>query len=206
MTNYLTEPSLETYDVRDSVLADFWVSCQPNSAADKLGFDTLKKLRQVPYGVYLAFEQGRNCPPMVLAWREEPDVDLANYEDVGYELHAVGQPGHRAEPAPEPVACFHEPIDAFIVEAAARIDQRAAELPQRLGTLLVQGGQLTNPTQILINAMVYEVATKIIERIEEHMLLRPAIFEDESGRFLGLGDDLAPGLTAAWAAWRARNR
>jgi hypothetical protein len=204
MTNYLTEPAISR-NVLEDVLADFWVSCQPSPVMDKLGWDTLKKLRQVPYGVYLAFEQGRNCPPMVLAWRDEPDKDLANYDDVGYELHAVGQPGHRAEPAPELVALFHDPIDAFIVEMAKRIDERAASHQERPGALLVQSGQLTNVTQILINAAVYEVAGRIIERIEQHMLLRAGVYDDD-GRLLGLGPDLAPGLSGAWQHWRARNR
>lgn len=205
MTDYLNQPSVPDafgYDMVDMLMTEAWLHCQPSSAADQLGWDTLQKLRVVPYGLYLNFEQGRNIPPMVLAWREQPDLDLANYDDVGYELHAVAYPGHREEPAPEPVARFHEPVDAFIVELAERIDQAVEETPQRQGTLLVQHGKITTARQILTNAAVLEVAGFILARIAEHMVLRPAVYDEDNGELLGLGDDIAPGLASSWRNFR----
>lgn len=201
--SYLSQPSIPAsfgYDIQEAVIVDAWLTCQPSPVPDQLGWDTVKKLRMVSYGLYLAFEQGRNTPPMVLAWRDQPDVDLANHVEVGYELHAAGQPGHRDGPVPEPIARFHDPIDAFVVAMAAKIDEQVAKHPQRPGTLLVQYGKLTYPAQILINAAMLEVAALILDRIEQHMVLRPTVFAGDS-QFLGLGDDVAPGLVAGWQRW-----
>jgi hypothetical protein len=198
--NYLTEPALPNafgFDVRKTVLDEFWASCRPHPVMSERGWDTVKRLRSVPYGIYLAFEQGGNCPPMVLAWREQPDKDLANPDDVGYELHGVSQPGHRDGPVPELVARFHDPIDAFIVDLARRVDDGAAEVLRRAGTLRVQSGELTAAYQVLVNAASLEVVDFIAERIEQHMVLRPVAFEDAVQE--GLGEDLAPGLADAWA-------
>lgn len=205
MTDYLSQPSVPdapSYGMVDTLMVEAWLCCQPSSAADQMGWDTLQKLRVVPYGLYLNFEQGRNIPPMVLAWREQPDLNLADHDDVGYELHAAAYPGHREQPAPELIARFHEPVDAFIVGTAKRIDRMVREMPQRKGTLLVQQGKITTAAQILTHAAALEVAGFILARIEQHMVLRPEVHDDDSGELLGLGDDIAPGLAEAWKNYR----
>jgi hypothetical protein len=205
MTDYLTAPSHpDAYDDDDMLgilMLECWMYCQHQSSMDQLGWDTLQRLRGVAYGLYLAFEQGRNITPMVLAWREQPTIDLANYDEVGYELHAVAYPGHREEPAPELIARFHAPIDAFIYGLAGRIDAsllRIAPAAAEVGVDPVLG------PRAVVTAGAYQVAGFILEQIEQHMVLRPAIHDEESGRQLGLGDDLAPGLFAAWKDYLAR--
>jgi hypothetical protein len=164
MTDYLTEPSHpDAPDELNTLMIECWMYCQHQSSMDQLGWDTLERLRGVAYGIYLAFEQGRNIPPMMLAWREHPTIDLANYDDVGYELHAVAYPGHREEPAPEL-------IDAFIYGLAGRIDaslQRIAPAAEALGVDPVLG------PRAVVTAGAYQVAGFILEQIEQRMVLRP---------------------------------
>jgi hypothetical protein len=83
------------------------------------------------------------------------------------------------------------------VDLARRVDDGAAEVLRRAGTLRVQSGELTAAYQVLVNAASLEVVDFIAERIEQHMVLRPVAFEDAVQE--GLGEDLAPGLADAWA-------
>lgn len=203
--NYLTEPvhpDPGRAASQQELLVEMWLHCQHQESAVRMGWDHLQQLRGVAYGLYLAFEQGRNINDCALAWRTEPCLNLADYEQVGYELHAVTYPGHRDEPAPRPIAEFHAPIDEFTQGLAAKLDELTGQLAQdplplfqvRPGTL-----QVLQAPAVLYTQIAYQLATVIAERIERHMVLRAAVYDDDE--LVGWGPDLAPGLTVAWQAY-----
>jgi hypothetical protein len=208
MTNYLTEPVLDSLgNVQRDVLIEGLLSAQPSPVADELGWDMLKKLRSVSYGIYVAFEQGRNCPPMALAWRDKPEIDLANYDDVGYELRAAHEPGHRPTPPPAIIARFHDPIDLFTVAMADRVVQEICRIDP--AELVVINGNLLNPVALQMDALIEQAGRQIARflyaRIEENMILRPIIYDEDGGDPLGYGQDVAAGLTQAWDDLVARS-
>lgn len=210
MTNYLTEPVHPDPGVacsQQELLVEAWLACQHSEAAVKMGWSSLEQLRLPAYALYLAFEQGRNINPCVLAWRTDPDIDLASYDDVEYELHAVTSPGHRAEPPPPAIAEFHAPIEEFTQGLANRLDDLLGQQGQdSLPVFQVRNTlQVLQAPQILFTRVAYQLMGHILERIEQHMVLRAAVYDDDTEQWCGYGPDLAPGLGAAWRAYVQAN-
>jgi hypothetical protein len=163
MTNYLTEPVFEDvfgYDVRETVYVDAWIAADMSNPA-QAGWPVLKQLRLVPYGMYLAYEQGMNAPGCVLAWRDQPDIDLANDEAAGYPLRYASDP---ALETPEVIRRFTEPIDQFIIGMANLLEQETRDDP----------GGIAPP---LITACARQIAGYILARIENVMILRPDVID-----------------------------
>ncbi len=189
MVNFMTEPVAGTYgyDMQAQVLYDAWVSSNWSPVPDQLEWDTLKHLRMVPYGIYLAFEQGRNSPAMALAWRDDAGYDLADSDQMGYELHAVHEEGHRDQDPPALVQRFHEPVDRYIAQMAELLDRNLATAP-------------AEHRPALFEAFMRKIAGFILARIDLWMVLRPRLYDD-GGQLEGYGPDVAPGLKAAWDAF-----
>lgn len=201
-TCYLTEPvhpDAGPDTQQDILLDECWLHCQDvdSSAARQRGFSTLRKLQLVPYGLYLNFERGREIAPCVLAWRQAPEVDLASFEDTGYELHAVVSQGHRLMDPPALVADFHAPIAAFAETLAAKADQHLES------TAFESQAERIATQEKLLEQLARQLVEVILQRIQDHMVLRAAVL-DEDGNLLGYGPDLAPGLVEAWRAYLNR--
>ncbi|MFI5938058.1 hypothetical protein [Actinoplanes sp. NPDC051494] len=173
MTDYSTEPVTgKVYGnsgLRE-VAIDAWVGVDHTLPADLSDWHNHRRLLLGPYGLFLAFEQGRNAPPCVFALKSNPGVDLANAD------------GFRLRDLPD------DPDDETFPATLRDLYWPVAELTDRLAA----------DTRRSIRDRGVEVMTLLFARIAELGIVRAQEFDD--GDLIGLDRDIAAELPAAWAA------